>query len=375
MVQLNLRPDRKADLPVALDGPTAAALRLDFIVRRPAWSQPLSVFIILSLIGLVALSDLATGPHLSIRVFYDIPVILSIVWLGWWAGVLTCAGCVSGLYAVGLMEHAEFTKTPLVYWNLPLTFALYFVVAGIVQAFVLLHRELEHRVKLRTLALEQSMLVREELQRELLFSSERERTLIGQDLHDGLCQHLVATTFAAQVLTERLAQRSAPCAQEARGIVRLIEEGVMQTRQIARGLLLTAIPPERLAVELEEFAAAISRQSNVPCRFLAEGTPQVTDEQIASQLFRIAQESVRNALRHARPTSIEIVLTTDGSFLTLMVSDDGVGLNSAPPGQGGVGLRIMNHRAAILDGELNIEHGHDGGTVVRCRVPARAAAI
>jgi signal transduction histidine kinase len=212
-----------------------------------------------------------------------------------------------------------------------------------------------------------------ELQRELLFASERERTAIGQDLHDGLCQHLVGTAFAAQVLVGELAAQGTPEKEaEARRIVRLIEESVLQTRQIARGLLLNSIKPQRLAAELEEFAAAVTQQSRVPCRFAVSGATDTTDEQTASHLFRIAQEAVRNALRHARPKSIEIALTADAEHLTLIVSDDGAGLSVSRPGAG-VGLRIMGHRATIIGGDLTVERSDSGGTSVHCRVPARSA--
>lgn len=369
MVQFNRNRDNQATSPSRTDGGIPWYLRLDFVTRQPTWNPFWSVAIILALIGLVAVLDIITGPHVSMRVFYDIPVILAVVWLGGRASAATCAICMFSLYAVGIREHAEFVKTPQVYWNLPVGFALYLVVAWILQAFVLLRRELEQRVRQRTMALEQSMLVRAELQREVLFASERERAAIGQDLHDGLCQHLVGTAFAAQVLAEKLAARGElENEQAARQIVGLVEEGVRQTRQLAHGLLLNAIRPERLAAELEEYARAVSRQNQVRCDFVALGPPGGADEQSASHLFRIAQESVRNALRHARPKSIQILLKNDTHHLTLMVSDDGVGLDHSLR-QNGMGLRIMRNRAKIIEGELTIECGAEGGTSVRCHVP------
>ncbi len=368
MVQLN-----SCHTPPPDDGVLTGFFRLEFVTRPPSWGPFFSAFLILATVLFVALADCITGPHLSMRVFYDIPVILAVVWIGGWAGVLTCAACALALYTVGRFEGAEFVLAPQVYWNMPVAFTLYLVVAWILQAFVALRRELEQRVQQRTAALQHSVTARTELQRELLFASERERTAIGQDLHDGLCQHLVGTAFAAQVLAGDLAGRGEHDQQEkARRIVHLIEESVLQTRQLARGLLLNSIQPERLPAELEEYAAAVSQQSRIPCRFVAHGPTKAPDEQTASHLFRIAQEAVRNALRHARPKSIEIVLTSDGQHLALVVSDDGDGVSMHRPGAG-VGLRIMGHRATLIGGELTIERSDGGGTNVHCRVPVRGA--
>ncbi len=374
MVQSNFRAEPDTTPAPHDDEAGSDFLRLDFVTRPPHWGRSFSAFIVLALMILVTLADYSTGPYLSMRVFYDIPVVLAVVWLGGAAGVAACAACTLSWYAVGRFENAEFARAPLVYWNLPVGFALYLVLAWILHAFVVLRRELEQRVRQRTAALQRSVTVREELQRELFRASSHERVAIGQDLHDGLCQHLVGTAFAAQVLAGDLAARGEPGLKDkADQIIHLIGEGVQQTRQLARGLLLNSIGPERLATELEEYATTISLQRGVPCRFIARGRPAAPDEQTASHLFRIAQEAVNNALRHARPKSVEIALTTDDAHLVLIVSDDGTGMSTHRPGAG-AGLRLMEHRANVIGGELTIERVDTGGTIVRCRVPVRATA-
>ncbi len=374
MVQSNFRANPGTTPTPHGDAVGSGLLRLDFVTRPPTWGRSFSTFIVLTLMMLVALADFSTGPHLSMRVFYDLPVVLAVVWLGGWAGVATCAGCALSLYSVGLLEGAEFARSPQLYWNLPVAFALYLVVAWILHAFVVLRRELEQRVLQRTAALQRSAVVRGELQRELFLAGSHERLAIGQDLHDGLCQHLVGTAFAAQVLADDLAARGDHETREkADQIVHLIEEGVQQTRQLARGLLLNSIGPAGLATELEEYAATIGGQRGVPCCFVARGRPEAPDEQTASHLFRIAQEAVNNALRHAHPTTVEIALTSDDTHLVLIVSDDGTGIPTHRPG-GGAGLRLMEHRAEVIGGELTVQRADTGGTIVRCRVPVRATA-
>jgi len=344
--------------------------RPGFFTRVPEWGRPVSAALVLALVALVGAANVLVEPYVSMRVFYDLPVMLAVVWLGLGSGVLTAALCVFLFFAIGSVDHAEYSRPPQVFWNAAVSFLSYLIVALALNAFVRIRRELEQRVRLRTAALEREGQTRAELQRELLLASGRERSAIGQDLHDGLCQHLVGTALAAQVLAGRLGARQAPEHDEAGRVVRLIEDGIAQTRHLARGLLLSSIRPERLIAELEEFAVNISRQSGVPCRFHAHGTPVAHDEQTASHLFRIAEEAVRNALRHARPRSVEITLADDGDGLTLTVTDVGEGLPPTGKSGAGVGQRIMGHRAKVIGGELAIQHLPGRGTTVCCHVPA-----
>jgi signal transduction histidine kinase len=346
---------------------------LAYLTRKPDRPRIGSVGIVFGLVALIGLTDYVIGTHISLRVFYYIPIALAVAWLGWLDAVMTSVASV-GVWLLGdYVAGSTYVRRPAILWNASIVLAMFLVVAWILDKLIALHRELEERVRQRTLALEQEIAARAALQRELLEVGERERSSIGNDLHDGLCQHLVGTALAAQVLFEQMAARGDPAAADARGIVRLVEEGIAQTRNLASGLLLAAITPDRLTAELEELAASVSRRDGLPCRFVLRGNPRVSDAGAASHLFRIAQEAVRNALRHARPRSLEIALIGDGQNVTLTVADDGQGLGPRDGGRG-LGLRIMAHRAEILRGDFAVEAVNGGGTRVRCRVPSRSGA-
>ena len=89
----------------------------------------------------------------------------------------------------------------------------------------------------------------------------------------------------------------------------------------------------------------------------------------APHLFRIAQEGVRNAVRHGKARRIQIVLSHEGGDIALRVRDDGVGVPRAQPSNQGLGLRIMAHRAMIIGASIAIESPPDGGTLIVCRLP------
>jgi len=343
------------------------------LTRKPAWSRAASAGIIAGIILVIGLVDYLLGAKISLRVFYFVPIALAVGWLGWWEAVVTSVGSVVVWFLGDWFDGAGYVRQPEVVWNASIILSMYLVVAWILEALIGLHRQMEERVRERTAAFEREARARVRLQRDLLRISERERSSIGQDLHDGLCQHLAGTALAGQVLVERLAPTDAGAAESARGIVRLVEDGILQTRRLARGLLLATIEPERLVAELDELAAAVGRQSGVPCRFTLRGSPAAPDRDTASHLFRIAQEAVRNAVRHARPKRLEILLEGDRQNLLLLVTDDGTGLPPSRRGPG-MGLRIMAQRAQLMRAEFAVEGGREGGTRVRCRVPARAPA-
>jgi signal transduction histidine kinase len=89
-------------------------------------------------------------------------------------------------------------------------------------------------------------------------------------------------------------------------------------------------------------------------------------------LFQIAQEAVRNAVRHACPTCLRIGLIVDNGQLVLSVGDDGSGIKASADGSSGLGLRIMKHRASVIGATLSVGGSEPRGTLVICRLPLRA---
>jgi two-component system CheB/CheR fusion protein len=90
---------------------------------------------------------------------------------------------------------------------------------------------------------------------------------------------------------------------------------------------------------------------------------------MAIQMFRIAQEAVLNAVKHASPKQITIHLSKEDDDLVLSVRDDGIGLPPEPLTTDGMGIRIMQYRAHLIGGELLLENGPEGGAIVTCRAP------
>jgi PAS domain S-box-containing protein len=210
---------------------------------------------------------------------------------------------------------------------------------------------------------------RKRLERELIELSERERRQFAQELHDGLGQQLGGVGYLVNVLRERLAERGAPEADEAARISALVRNAIEQTRRVARGLSPIRSEPEGLMGALAELAAQTSEWFRVRCRFLCPSVVLLTDPVLAAHLFRIAQEAVNNALKHAHPHAIDIRLRRDPRRVILSVSDDGKGIGPISPARLGLGLRIMQYRAGLVHGTLVVRRRKGRGTRVACAAP------
>jgi PAS domain S-box-containing protein len=212
----------------------------------------------------------------------------------------------------------------------------------------------------------QDITERKELEKEILEISEREQSRIGQDLHDGLCQHLAGIEFRLRSLQERLAAKSKPEAAEAAGLAKLVREGIEQTRTLAHGLSPVMLPEDSLMSALAELATSTEKAFRISCSFNCPSPVLIRNNAVATHLYRIAQEAVHNAVRHGRAKFIVISLLAAGGRLVAGVKDDGIGLPKVPGKHKGMGLRVMQYRASMIGGSLIVQREPEGGTSVVC---------
>lgn len=323
----------------------------------------------LAALALIGAVDYLTGFNLSFAVFY----LLDIGFAAWLIGrgfalavsALSIIISVAGDWAAG----AHYSTVLIPIWNALILTVVYFIVVWLLGALRTAQQGLERKVDQRTSALMREISERERLEKEILEISEREQRRIGHDLHDGLGQHLTATAMAGQVLGQKLAARSLTEAEDAAEIVRLIEEGIAMTRNMAHGIAPIDMESEGLLTALRGLAANISRMFKVACKLECDSAPLIEDADAATHLYRIAQEAVHNALRHGKPRQIVMSLGRVRDRAELTVEDDGTGLPENWHSGRGLGTHIMAHRARMIGGALSIEPNPTGGTFVRCSFP------
>jgi two-component system sensor kinase FixL len=210
---------------------------------------------------------------------------------------------------------------------------------------------------------------RKRLQREVLEIAACEQQRIGQDLHDGSGQELTGLAMMAERLTVELEEQSLPQAATAARIVDGLEEALGHVRALSKGLVPVEVDAEGLMAALADLADRTSELLDVKCVFRCEDPVCILDNQTATHLFRLTQESVTNALKHGRARNIVITLTTDDDLITLQIADDGRGPPKDFHNTGGAGLRIMSCRAELIRAKLTICEGKAGGMVVTCTLP------
>jgi putative phosphoribosyl transferase len=206
---------------------------------------------------------------------------------------------------------------------------------------------------------------RRELEEELLAIAGREQRRIGQDLHDGLCQHLAGVEFRTEALARDLAGDPA-AREEAEKIGALIRDGTRQARMLARGLAPVELEKNGLMSALAALAESSAHLYRIECRFACMRPVLVTNEAVATHLYRIAQEAISNAVRHGRAKSIALALRLAGEEAVLTVANDGAPLPAELRRSGGMGLRIMRYRAELIGGVLRLGSAAQGKTELSC---------
>ena len=209
---------------------------------------------------------------------------------------------------------------------------------------------------------------RKNLERQMAEISDREQRRLGEDLHDGLCQHLVSVAFAARKLATKLGEHAKLEAEEATQIAELLGESVAQARAVARGLYLVPAEAGGLRSALEEFMMQVQSRHRIPCQFVERVSVPIIGETVVTNMFRIAQEAVNNAIKHAQAGHIAVTLSADGEQIWLTIEDDGRGVRLDSQETRGMGLHLMNYRARMMGAALRIEPRPAGGTVVSCSV-------
>jgi signal transduction histidine kinase len=210
---------------------------------------------------------------------------------------------------------------------------------------------------------------RQRLERELLEISERERRSVGHDLHDGVGQRLTALSLMSHALCETLGAERPDLLSHAQQINLHIRETITETRRLARGLAPVSMDAGGLTDALRELTETIQRQGGIRCTFDCAEQVEMADAEMGIHLYRIAQEAVNNAVKHAGASHIRIELERAAGQIRLCIADDGRGLPGELAPEDGMGLRVMDFRARLLGGGVKVESGAERGVCITCICP------
>jgi len=223
----------------------------------------------------------------------------------------------------------------------------------------------------RWLIVVQDVSERKRLEREVLDIGNRERRRFGHELHDGLCQELTGVALMLRSIATHLRRDVLPTDRQLGEIVALINGAIEGARAMARGLSPVTIDRGGLLSALDVLVHRARQSSGIEVRLHVRMPPDWTiAEPTATHLYRIAQEALNNAVKHAGARTITVALRTIDDDLQLSVSDNGAGLPAGTARSDGMGLKIMDYRARMIGGYMDIAPRRRGGTRVRCVCPA-----
>jgi PAS domain S-box-containing protein len=208
--------------------------------------------------------------------------------------------------------------------------------------------------------------LRKHLEHQVLEISSREQRRIGQDLHDVLGQNLTGLALLNRILAQKLAEKDIPEAEDAARVGEMIKQSIAQARALSRGLCPIDQKAEGLMTALQALAGNVTEFYGISCLFEADSPVLVPDMAAAMHLYHIAQEAINNAVKHGKADQIRLRLVDEGDGFTLSIRDNGTGIPEPLGPAKGIGLNIMQYRAGMIGGVLEMKRHPEGGTVVTC---------
>lgn len=217
------------------------------------------------------------------------------------------------------------------------------------------------------------------LEEQVLAAATREQRRVGIDLHDGLGQVLTGVAFMLGSHIANLRRGQPLDVAQLEQVLEHVHGAIETTRSLARGLSPVTLDAGGIVSALCDLARGARGWCPCSVEFATTiTTPLALDATRSDHLYRIAQEALSNAARHACATRIRIGLELDGDELLLRVVDDGNGLPPdadrarVDPAAPGMGLRIMAYRAQTIGAQLSVRRLPGGGTSVECRLKQAA---
>jgi two-component system sensor histidine kinase UhpB len=200
----------------------------------------------------------------------------------------------------------------------------------------------------------------------VLAAQEEERRRVARDLHDEVNQALTAILLRLEALSHDLPPEHT---EEVAELKRLAGQTMEELLNLARQLRPTALDDHGLLSAIEAQVRGLEQRSGVQAALETHGDPAGLDEEKQTVIYRVAQEALANAGRHAGAHTVELALEVNGEAAQLRIRDDGVGFDPVAPRKGGLGLDGMAERARLVGGELDLRSSPGSGTELTLRLP------
>ncbi|MBC8096163.1 MAG: hypothetical protein H7Y43_10150, partial [Akkermansiaceae bacterium] len=170
-------------------------------------------------------------------------------------------------------------------------------------------------------------------------------------------------------LQVKLAKQKLGDAREAGRIHKLIQQTMAHASDVAHDLATLDFGNKPLPDALRQLSKHAKNSFKIACRFEADDDIPVLEGNVVGQLYKITQEALTNAIKHGKANRVTIALKTDADKLRLTIRNSGTPFPSVVSRNAGMGLRIMNYRANLIDATVEVKPGSPDGTIVTCLLP------
>jgi two-component system, NarL family, sensor histidine kinase UhpB len=207
--------------------------------------------------------------------------------------------------------------------------------------------------------------------RQLISVQEQERQRLARELHDDLGQILTALKLECKTIADR-ADDPDRVRSGIGGLVERLNVAMTSVRNLVRGLHPNVLTDIGLGAALDSMCRRITQSTTLACGVDVDASADALPAELATAVYRIAQEALTNVVRHAGADRVWLRLVVDEGSVTLLVEDDGHGAETAAlPERGTLGITSMRERAALLGGALSLDPSSHGGLCVRAVIPTR----
>ncbi|MFJ9383671.1 sensor histidine kinase [Peribacillus sp. NPDC101481] len=275
-------------------------------------------------------------------------------------------GVVSGMFWKRQLERMDEGLYLLEQGRLPSQQETYPVqeMAKMVERMHLIHKQINEQTKLsQKMANEKA--IDQEKQIQEIVSQERNR--LARELHDSVSQQLFAASMFMSAITESQSDMEKTEMKQFKVVEEMIHQSQLEMRALLLHLRPVALKGKSLHEGMKELLLELAQKVTMDINWKME--PVTLDKGIEDHLFRILQESISNTLRHAKASSLEVLLIVRDGLIILRITDDGIGFNVEESKTGSYGLQNMHERAVELGGTMQLVSVPNKGTKLEVKIP------
>ncbi len=211
---------------------------------------------------------------------------------------------------------------------------------------------------------------KEEFGLKIIDAQEEERRKLSREIHDGPAQSLANVMLRSELIERTFRERGIEEAiQEVRSVKQMVKSALFEVRRIIYDLRPMALDDIGVIPTLRRYLKTVEEYSKNEIKFVAIGEERRLDPKYETALFRLVQEAVQNAVKHANATLIQVNFELTPRCVNIIVVDNGVGFNTDEKTRSSFGLIGMKERVEILNGELEISSKEKEGTKIAIKVP------